>query len=397
MEDLEKTKEELLDELQLLRDRLARVEGGRNLQKERSKFEALLEAAPDGIIIVDRAGLITLVNAQAEQLFGYRREELLGQPIEILVPERFRGGHIGHRESYYSQPRTRPMGAGVDLAGRRKDGSEFPVEISLSPIKLEEGFQAISIIRDITEQRRAAAALRTQKQLLESKVREMDDFIHVVSHDLKEPLRGIEAFAGFLAEDYGPLLDEEGRRYVQFLKSSAVRMKDLIHDLLSLASISRKAPALQQVDLNQILERVEQDLSYAIEQKRGRIVRKGPLPTLLCDPTQMGELFKNLLSNAVKFNTSPAPEVEIGLQEKEGAFLFSIRDNGIGIDRRYQEKIFGLFERLHRQEEFEGTGAGLAICKKIVESYGGRIWVESEPNQGSTFFFTFPKRESERF
>jgi PAS domain S-box-containing protein len=393
MKDQEKTKEQLLDELHRLKARLARIE---EAGKGGAKLEGLLEVAPDGIIIVDRAGRITLVNVQAEKLFGYGRKELVGQLIEILVPERFRGGHVGHRETYHAQPRTRPMGAGIDLTGRRKDGSEFPVEISLSPIEMEDGLQVISIVRDITHQRRAAAALRSQKQLLESKVREMDDFIHVVSHDLKEPLRGIEAFAGFLAEDYGPLLDEEGRRYVQFLKSSAIRMKDLIHDLLTLASISRKAPALQQVDLNQLLKRVEQELAYAIEQKQGRITQKQPLPTLLCDPTQIGEIFKNLISNALKFNMSPAPEVEIDLKEQEGAFLFSVRDNGIGIDPRYQEQIFGLFERLHRQEEFEGTGAGLAICKKIVESYGGRIWVESEPNRGSTFFFTLPKKESER-
>lgn len=388
MNDREKTKEQLLSEIDLLHRRLAQAEETESAHRKAGlKFQGLLEVAPDGIIIVDRGGLITLVNAQAEKLFGYLREELLGQPIEILVPERFRGGHVGHRENYHTQPRTRPMGAGLDLAGRRKDGSEFPVEISLSPIETEEGARVISIVRDITDKKGV-------EQRLREKIREMDDFVHVVSHDLKEPLRGIEAFAGFLAEDYAHLLDDEGRRYVQFLKSSAVRMKDLIHDLLTLASISRKAPALQKIDLNRILGNVEQDLSYTIEQRKVRISLKHPLPTVVCDPTRMGELFKNLLSNAIKFNMSSVPEIEIDLKEEKGFYLFSVKDNGIGIDPRYQDQIFGLFERLHPQEEFEGTGAGLAICKKIVEDWGGKIWVESAPGKGSTFFFTLPQKDS---
>jgi PAS domain S-box-containing protein len=512
IKDEEKTKEQLLEELKLLRERLSQVEETKKTdRKAELKFQGLLEAAPDGIIIVDRAGRITLVNAQTEKLFGYLREELLGRPIEILVPERFCKAHVGHRENYHAQPRTRPMGVGLDLTGRRKDGSEFPVEISLSPIETEKGQQVISIVRDITEQRRTSRALQESREQLQAildyttavifvkdlegryllvnrryeqlfhvtnrdiiektdfdllpketaeavrandqkvlesgapleleevvpsdgephtyiaikfplrdasgklfavcgiatditdrkraeeklreKIREMDDFIHVVSHDLKEPLRGIEAFAGFLAEDYAHLLDEEGRRYVHFLKSSAIRMKDLIHDLLTLASISRKVPTLQQVDLNQTLLRIQQDLEYTIQQKKARIECHTPLPTVVCDPTQIGEVFKNLLSNAIKFNTSSVPEVEIAVKEEERAYLFSIQDNGIGIDPRYRERIFGLFERLHPQEQFEGTGAGLAICKKIIEGCGGKIWVKSEVGKGSTFFFTLPKRQ----
>ncbi|MFZ5876696.1 MAG: sensor histidine kinase [Nitrospirota bacterium] len=359
-------------------------------------FRGLLEAAPDAIVLVDGTGRITLVNAQTEALFGYRRDELVGQPVERLVPDRARERHITQRGRYQSKPATRPMGAGLELAGRRKDGSEFPVEISLSPMPTPEGTLVISIIRDVTEQRRVAEALRLQSRRLEEKVREMDDFTHVVSHDLKEPLRGIEAFAGFLLEDYSDRLDEQGKRYLGFLKQSAVRMKDLIHDLLTLASLSRKAPALQPVDLNQVVSRVVRDLEYSIRSKHAEVRTVGTLPTVTGDPTQLGELFKNLVSNGVKFNVSERPAVTISASEDGGFARIKVADNGIGIDPRYHDRIFDLFERLHPQEEFEGTGAGLAICKKIVEGYGGKMWVESERGKGSTFVLTLPTAEKGR-
>lgn len=354
----------------------------------------MLEAAPDSIVLVRPNGRIALVNAQTERLFGYRREELLGQAVELLIPERARDRHIGHRMQYLPNPQTRPMGAGLDLTARRKDGTEVPVEISLSPMTTPDGMLIISIIRDVTEQKRAAAELRLQSQRLEEKVREMDDFTHVVSHDLKEPLRGIEAFAGFLLEDYGDRLDEQGKQYLGFLKQSAVRMKDLIHDLLTLTALSRKAPTLQPVDLNRVVANVERDLEYSIRSKNVELHIKGPLPTVTGEPTHLGEVFKNLVSNAIKFNVSGRPVVTISARDDEHGFArISVTDNGIGIDPRYRERIFDLFERLHPQEEFEGTGAGLAICKKIVEGYGGRIWVESEPGAGSTFCVALPKAQ----
>ena len=397
MKDKDKNKEQLLKELKTLQTRLSELQRlGVEHKRAETRFRALLEAAPDPIIIVDRLGRIMLANAQTERLFGYDRDELLGEPVEVLIPERFRKPHIGHRNDYFSMPRIRPMGVCVDLAARRKDGIEFPVEISLSPLETEEGTLTISVVRDITDRKRAEGELRIQKGLLEEKVREMDDFIHVVSHDLKEPLRGIEAFAGFLQEDYASLLDEQGRRYIHFVKSSAVRMKDLIHDLLALASISRKGPVLQRTDLNQVLAHVEHDLGFAIQQKKAEIRLLSPLPEVVVDATQIGEVFKNLLSNAIKFNASIPPKVEIAFREEGEGYFFSVKDNGIGIDPRYTERIFSLFERLHPQEEFEGTGAGLAICKKVIEGFGGKIGVESRPGEGSVFFFTLPRRAAER-
>jgi len=402
-QDPGQTHEELLEELNALRARLAHVE---RLEAEHgqaeAKFRGLLEAAPDAIAIVDRSSRIVLVNAQTEALFGYGRDELIGRAVELLVPERFRDAHNGHRSAYALTPRTRPMGACLDLVGRRKDGTEVPIEVSLSPVTIGDEVLVIGMLRDtsdrrrmITELKHAEEELRVQKRFLEDKVREMDDFMHVVSHDLKEPLRGIEAFAGFLFEDYGPSLDGDGKRYVTFLKQAAVRMKDLIHDLLTLASLSRKGSTTQTIDLNRILAQAQRDLEYSIQQKHAEIRVVSTLPTVVCDPTQIGEVFKNLISNAVKFNTRPHPTIEIVSREEGDAHVISVADNGIGIDPRYMERIFGLFERLHPQEEFEGTGAGLAICKKVIEGGGGRIWVTSQPGEGSTFSFTIPKRREE--
>lgn len=226
---------------------------------------------------------------------------------------------------------------------------------------------------------------------LNHNVQAIDDFTRMLSHDLKEPLRGIEAFSSFLLEDYANLLDLQGTRYLHFLKESATRMKELIHDLLTLVSITREGRNIDTVDLNALLEQVKHDLGFAIHQKKVVFSVLSPLPILRCDPIQVAEVFKNLISNAIKFNTAAQPRVEIMTQEEADFYLFSVRDNGIGIDPAYQEQVLLPFERLHHQGEYEGTGIGLAICKKVVESAGGKIWLQSESGMGSTFYFTLPK------
>lgn len=229
------------------------------------------------------------------------------------------------------------------------------------------------------------------KEKLNHNMQGIDDFTRMLSHDLKEPLRGIEAFSSFLLEDYASRLDTQGRRYLNFLKESGTRMKKLIQDLLTLVSITQKGPRLDQVDLNVLLEQVKNDLGFAIQQKQVVFSNKAPLPTVCCDAIQIAEVFKNLISNAIKFNTAKPPHIEFMAQEEEEFYLLSVKDNGIGIEYSYQEQVLRPFERLHHRGEYEGTGIGLTICKKVVEKAGGKIWLESEAGIGSTFYFTLPK------
>ena len=220
---------------------------------------------------------------------------------------------------------------------------------------------------------------------------ELEEFTYIVSHDLKEPLRGIEAFSGFLAEDYSDKLDEEGQRHISVLRESAVRMKDLIDDLLQLSRIGRDGLAYAPVSVGSLLNDVRRDLDFALQAKTVDLRIQPDLPTITCQKLYIREVFKNLISNAIKFSDKPSPVIEIGCHRDNGLYTFSVRDNGIGIDEKYQEKIFRIFQRLNQREDYEGTGVGLAICKKVVEAHQGKIWVDSEVGEGSTFSFTIPR------
>ncbi|MBN1794276.1 MAG: HAMP domain-containing protein [Candidatus Omnitrophica bacterium] len=234
------------------------------------------------------------------------------------------------------------------------------------------------------------AELAEANRALERSNKELDDFTYVVSHDLKEPLRGIRAFCGFLLEEYSDKIDEQGRAYLQTIADSGKSMARLIEDLLSLSRVSRRKNPYEATDLNEVLDGVKSTLEFAITEKQV-LLTVGRLPKVVCDRVRIAEVFTNLISNAVKFMDKPSPAVEVGCTDKEGFFEFFVKDNGIGIPEDAKEKVFQIFQRLHGREKYEGTGAGLTIVKKIVESHGGRIWVESRLGEGSVFYFTLPK------
>jgi PAS domain S-box-containing protein len=360
-------------------------------------FRGLLESAPDPIVIVDQQGLIRIINRQAELSFGYSRDELLGQPVEVLLPERFRPTHVGHRQSYQSHPRTRPMGIGMELFGRRKDGSEFPVEISLSPMRSEGQTLVTSIIRDIGQRKQVEERLRATLEDLARSNKELEQFAYVASHDLQEPLRMVASYTQLLARRYQGKLDHEADEFIGFAVDGALRMQELINDLLTYSRVGSRALELQLVNTGLTVDRVVSDLGGAIEDCGARVTRDPDLPTLLADATQLQQLFQNLIANGIKFQRPGVPtEVHVSARSDIDCWVFAVSDNGIGIEPQYLDRIFVLFQRLHTRTEYPGTGIGLAICKKIVERHGGTITVHSQMGQGTTFEFTLPTRRADK-
>ena len=504
------------------------------LRRSEAMVQRLFEAVPDALIVVDAAGRITRVNAQAVTMFGFSRAALLSQPIEMLLPERYRAAHVNHRAEYRQHPTLRPMGTGLELFGRRQNGEEFPVDVMLSPVESEGGPLVVAIVRDVTERRRTEAELLAERQLLralmdnipdkiyfkdlqsrfvrvnkadvpflgaaseaevlgktdfdffseeharqafedeqevirtgqpivgkeeketwpdghvtwasstklpwrdatgqvigtfgisrditerkqaeqevaqlnvelarrarelEATNQELEAFSYSVSHDLRAPLRAIDGFSRLLLTTYRAQLPAEAQQYLRYVRENARQMGQLIEDLLTFSRLGRQGLRKERLDLTALVQRCWADLAG---ERAGRevVFQLDTLPPGEADPAMLKQVMVNLLSNALKFSRKRAPSiVRVGAQENPdapGRWVYFVQDNGVGFDMRYQDKLFGVFQRLHRAEEYEGTGVGLALVQRIIHRHGGRVWAQAELERGATFYFTLEGDDCER-
>lgn len=468
-------------------------------------YEAIFESLRDGVIVSDSLDTIVLVNSEIERLFGFKRDELIGQNLDLIIPKVHLDNHSNRRAERATDPSAGEAGAVKVLWTSKKDGSRIAVEISLNPIKLEgktlfsaairdvterkildseerfhsalnsmlEGVQIVSfnfrylfandalvrqsgytreellgytmmekypgiestemfkqikacmhsregavleneftfpdgssayfelsiqpalegviiLSQDITERKNHVLQIKSQNKLLKAKNNELEQFTYIASHDLQEPLRALVSFSDLLSNEFGEELGSEGNQYVDFIQKSSVRMQDLVKGLMDYSRIG-KATELAVVDCNLLVKEVLSDLSVLLKES-GAQVELQDLPTIKGREVELRQLFQNLIDNALKFaKKDAAPRVKVSASEQPNSWLFSVKDNGIGITEKNREKVFIIFRRLHNRNDYDGTGIGLSHCKKIVEVHGGNIWVDSKPGDGSTFYFTINK------
>jgi PAS domain S-box-containing protein len=365
----------------------------KHLAAMEARYRGLLEAAPDAMVVVNTDGEIVLLNVQAEKQFGYRRDELLGQKVTNIIPVGFAERLIADDLRSAEDALAQKIGAGIELTALRKDGSEFPVEIMLSPLQSTEGILITAAIRDITKRKGVEFQLLKTVEELNRSNEELGQFAYIASHDLQEPLRMVASYTQLLSRRYKGKLDADADEFIAFAVDGASRMQRLIQDLLAYSRVGTKGRDLLATASDAALQQALTNLHGAI-QESGALVTYEALPTVMADEAQLVQLFQNLVGNAIKYQSAGVPKVHISAARNNGKkWIFAVQDNGLGIDPRYFKKIFGMFQRLHKREEFAGTGIGLAICKKIVERHGGKISVESQPGRGSTFRFALTESE----
>ena len=370
-----------------IRNISVRKDAEAHLVQMENKYRGLLEAAPDAMVVVNQAGKIVLLNLQAETQFGYRRDELLGQKMSNIVPSGFPERLVADSLRSAEDALAQQIGTGIELTARRKDGSEFPIEIMLSPLKSADGVLVTAAIRDITARKNSEAQLLEKVRELNRSNEELQQFAYIASHDLQEPLRMVASYTALLARRYKGKLDSDADDFIAFAVDGASRMQLLIRDLLAYSRVGSKGKELVDTSSAEALQHAIHNLRGAIEGSAA-LVTNDALPSVMADEMQLTQLFQNLVGNAIKYRRAGVPRVHItAVPSDANKWMFSVQDNGLGIEPQFFEKIFGVFQRLHKREEFDGTGIGLAICKKIVERHGGTLSVESTFGEGSTFYF----------
>ncbi|MFQ5443714.1 MAG: PAS domain S-box protein, partial [Nitrospinales bacterium] len=418
------------------------------LQDQEAHIESILENMLDGIISMDEEGRVLSFNPAAERILGYEASEVIGNNVNMLMPEPYYSEHDGYVKNYLQTGNAKIIGFGREVEGKRKDGTVFPLNLGVSESVLNGKRIFIGVIQDITEQKRLELeALRSKEELkkanerLEMKIEErmlqwketnemllkeieerkrmqrsikhsnmelersnqdLNDFTAIVSHDLQAPLRKIITFSDRLQEKYSEKLDDTGKDYLDRMDKSTLRMKDYIEDLLKLSRVTSKPITFKPVDLKKVVTEVVSDLEIQVKQTNGavEILNERPLPTLEADSFQMRQLFQNLISNALKFHKKGEPPiVKIAASTSASdpnSWEIRIEDNGIGFDEKYLERIMKPFERLHPTKAFEGTGLGLAICQRIILRHGGSLNATSSSDVGSAFIIHLPKKQAQK-
>jgi PAS domain S-box-containing protein len=379
--------------LHVARDISVRKVAAEELVQSDARYRGLLEAAPDGMVVVNGAGEIVLLNLQAERQFGYHRDELIGQAVTNIIPEGFAERLIADDLRSTEAALAQVIGTGIELVALRKDGTTFPIEIMLSPLESAEGILVTAAIRDISVRKAAAEELVRKVEELNRSNEELGQFAYIASHDLQEPLRMVASYTQLLAKRYKGQLDSDADEFIAFAVGGANRMQRLIEDLMAYSRVGTRGTDLVKTSSEEALQQALINLRGSIEESDA-LVTHDPLPAVLADETQLIQLFQNLVGNALKYRSPGVPRVHIGaVRDREKRWSFAVTDNGIGMDPQYFDRIFGMFQRPHKREEYAGTGIGLTICKKIVERHGGSISVESQLGQGSTFRFSLAGSE----
>jgi len=365
------------------------------LSESEERFRHLFANSPDAVIMVDPhdpngSWPIVDCNEAACRMNGYTREELLGEPVDLVNVER---ATPEERAEYLERMRREGL-VSVETLHRHKDGQTFPVEISTSVISLNGRELVMGIDRDITVRRRLEKEAADRAEDLVRSNEELEQFAYVASHDLQEPLRIVAGYAQLLSKRYRGTLGEDADEFIEYMVDGVRRMQELIDALLQYSRVGRKGREMAPVDLDVAFDDALANLQAAIEESQARVTRDD-LPDVVADRLQLAQLFQNLIGNALKFKGEEPPAVHVGAERHNGEWILEVRDNGIGIEPQYVDRIFDIFERLHSRERYDGTGIGLSICKKIVERHGGRIWVESDAGRGSAFRFTIPATQEQ--
>ncbi len=360
------------------------------------RHHQVIETALDAFIEMDSDGLITGWNAQAETTFGWSRSEAIGKTLsQMIIPHRYREAHKQGLRRFLATGAGPVMNKRIEIVGLRRDGTEFPIELAIGAIRWGEKHLFSAFVRDVTEQKRAQQELARKVEELARSNAELEQFAYVASHDLQEPLRMVASYTQLLARRYKGKLDSNADEFIGFAVDGAIRMQLLVQDLLSYSRVTTKGQSFQLIDAKAACANALENLRTSIKDSNA-IVNVGPLPPVLADARQFMQLFQNLIGNAVKYCDERTPEINVAAKPDGDQWLFSVQDNGIGIAPQYSERIFQMFQRLHTTKKHSGTGIGLAICRKIVERHGGKIWVEAQPGKGSTFVFTIPRAEGGR-